>query len=323
MEIFQSFSDNIKKYEESHQLEEEAKKLMTDSQKKLKKTTILSYLTQIRKKIKEETQDEKLKIATLGILSFSKEELQVMKQNTDAKRIEKNISTEKVEKFISKISSKTVDTIDKYDFILFLLLVSGRRTAEIVKTAKFSLLEHEEAQTDDKKEKLQEEKLQEEKLQEEESQGEEKEDVQEKKEKEKICDQTAIQERSDQNEKIKPFKIIFEGQVKLKSRPSIKYQILTLIEAKKFLKYFNYFRNRFNPPTSIQEVNKLHSVLNNRVKKIFDDTIKVHDLRRTYAELAFAKFNIPEKKEDFFRDLLGHAEQTNSSTKCYLNMKTY
>lgn len=122
----------------------------------------------------------------------------------------------------------------------------------------------------------------------------------------------------------KAFKVIFEGQAKLKERKANPYEIPLLCTANEAIKALNFIREKrseFAQLTS-EELNKKCAKSLNDTAKIFKDFLGLgvvcHDLRKAYAAIIYNQSKTVDSFRVFAAKFLGHSENSELTTETYL-----
>jgi hypothetical protein len=136
MDPIKQFINKLPIFIKNNSLIDESKKLMK-SLSGYQLSTIQTMLTPVRNAIKAQLSDNNVKKEAFSILRIPKEEQVKIRERGNTKQ-RKSISPKQVDEFIDKIQKSNLDDIEYYEYTVFLLVVSGRRTFEIVNSAKFS-----------------------------------------------------------------------------------------------------------------------------------------------------------------------------------------
>lgn len=122
----------------------------------------------------------------------------------------------------------------------------------------------------------------------------------------------------------KAFRVVFEGQAKLKERVASPYEIPLLCTANEAIKALNFIREKrseFAQLTS-EQLNKKCAKSLNDTAKIFKDFLGVgivcHDLRKAYAAIIYNQSNTLDSFRVFAAKFLGHSENSELTTETYL-----
>jgi integrase len=142
MDIVQQFINKIPSYIKDKLLLQKSKSLMQTLAKTLKPSTIQTYISEIRSKLKILIKDQEKISRLFAVLRISDEEQEKIK-NKAKFHTTKHIRKSKVDVYIENFKKKLYSYYNFHDLTVFLLVVSGRRTIEILKLGLFEKSEKE------------------------------------------------------------------------------------------------------------------------------------------------------------------------------------